>query len=203
LLGAINESKLNKKQEAINNYKNSISANPNQLEIYCKLVYLYNQLNDADNAIYYCCKGLEFYPDNYDLNYNLGILYLMQKNAPQKALEFLEHAKTHNPKNAKLIYLLGVIHIMTDDKITVLDNITELRKLNNPHLANKIEEMMRSLEYNKSNFNVTVVEEEIVDGAINNSEPGNGELPQIHVGDGKTSVNAAGEISIKTKFSKK
>jgi tetratricopeptide (TPR) repeat protein len=200
LLGAINEARPGSEQRAIINYKKSISIYPSQLSAYQRLAHLYNVLGDTENSIHYCMQGLAVYPDDFSLNYNLGILYLIRRNEPLEAVKFLEAARRQRPEDERLIYILGITNIAIGNKAQALGNITELRELNNQYLANQMEEIMRSMEEGRGVDMPLIIQGDTVSGQ---SRQGARE-PDSHADINGQQVKAkgAGEISIKTRFSK-
>jgi tetratricopeptide (TPR) repeat protein len=201
LLGAINEARPGAEQMAIINYKKSISLYPNQLNIYQRLGHLYNVLGDTEHSMHYCKEGLKIYPDDFSLNYNLGVLYLMRQNKPFEAVKYLEAAKKHRPKDENLLYITGIASVIIGDKAQALGYITELRALNNQSLASKMEDMMRSMEEGRG-VDMPLVAQEY-SGAGQDKQALQEQYPQVNISDPQTHSKGKGEVSIKTTLTRK
>ena len=58
-------------------------------------LYLSIVKDDLYGAEFIFLKGLEYYPDDFKLNYNLGFLYAIEQASYKKSLPYLEKIKKH------------------------------------------------------------------------------------------------------------
>ncbi|MFC1704480.1 tetratricopeptide repeat protein [Candidatus Omnitrophota bacterium] len=143
LLGSIYTQREGFEQEAIAFFTKSLEINDGQVEIYNYVGSLHNRIGNADEAIVFFEEGLERDPDYFYLNFNLGLLYLIQKKDPYKAAEFLGKAQAQRPDYDRVLYLSGLTHSLIGEEYAALESVTMLREIKNEFLAAKLEEIIR------------------------------------------------------------
>jgi len=117
----------NRFDEAIEEYESALAIYPiSQVHNYLGRIYLiktekaYRDSKDFITASNYfnsaerCFKeGLRLEPNNLELNFNLGVLYLMRKDKWQDAEEKLKKVLTINPSHRKALLLLSQLYLRT------------------------------------------------------------------------------------------
>ena len=111
-------------EQAIPRYKKIIEDNPEDLNSYLKLGYIYETrsivpfVNEYNEALEYYLKALDLAISSYSssagntgiiiyLNTRIGYIYFEKKNYSQ-AIEYLEKAEEMSPHNAEVAYYLGL-----------------------------------------------------------------------------------------------
>ncbi len=143
LLGNIFSLQKGKETQAINYFKRSLEIYPHQKTVYTRLSFLYNREGNYAESANVLEAGLARYPDDYSMNFNLGLAYLVGMNNPQKAMPYLEKAKKLDSRDVRIFYLEGVAKMMTGHVPEALDDVTEMRRRNEPYLAAHLEDMIR------------------------------------------------------------
>jgi TonB family protein len=96
------------KSAAIKAFQKAVEADPRQVVPYKLLAFAYMTLGDRVNAIAAWQKLQSIAPDDHDLAFYLGGLYMEQKRYPEAAL-LLESAEKANPSDASVQVLLGTV----------------------------------------------------------------------------------------------
>ncbi|MDD5421843.1 MAG: hypothetical protein WC592_00085 [Candidatus Omnitrophota bacterium] len=143
ILGKVYAGQDGSEEKAILYFEKSLAIKPSQTEIYNGIAALFNKLNRPDDAISCFLRGTEHDPDNFELNFNAGVTYLVGKRDAHKALEFLSRADKKKPGYDKLIYLIGLSNFITGNNAMALDAVTKLRRQKNEYLASYLESFMR------------------------------------------------------------
>jgi len=146
LLGAIYSAKTGEEEKAIAYFRTSLAIAKKQPQLYNQIAALYNRMNMMDEAVTVLEEGLRFSPGDFGLNYNLGVLYLIDKHDADGAVEFFTTALKEQPDNERLLYITGFAHVLAGEKAQALGYITRLRDLKNEYLAVKLEDSMRERE---------------------------------------------------------
>ncbi|MDD5069615.1 MAG: hypothetical protein PHV17_02705 [Candidatus Omnitrophica bacterium] len=143
VLGVICAQRGGAEQLAIGYFNASLSIKPDQPEVYSHIASLYHSLSNVDVAISYLEEGLTYAPDNYSLNYSLGVSYFLAKHDSQKAAKYLDKAYELDSRQPMLLYINGLAHLFNQDEVLVLEFITKLRQLKSEYYADQLEEAMR------------------------------------------------------------
>ena len=143
LLGMIYSRDDDKKKAAIEALDKSLSIQPKQLEVYSLLGYLYNNAGDHAAASKTLERGQALFPGDFQMNFNLGLTYLLARQDPYKALEVFHLAEKVKPDNEKLLYIIGMAHLMIGENNKVLECITKLRQYKKENLAIMLEDALR------------------------------------------------------------
>ena len=106
---ALTYKKMNKFDEAINNYNKALEFNQNNYKTYYNLSLAYNELNDMNNALLYAEKSALLCDSDEEV-YTLLSGYYEQKKDYINALKSLKKASEINPKNHLYFYNLGVLY---------------------------------------------------------------------------------------------
>ena len=149
LLGAIYSAKTGEEEKAIEYFRISLDVAKKQPQLYNQIAALYNRMNMLPEAVTVLEEGLKFSPRDFGLNYNLGLLYLIDKHDADGAVEFFTKALKEQPDNERLLYMTGFAHVLAGEKAEALSYITRLRSINNEYLAVKLEDSMREREMGK------------------------------------------------------
>lgn len=206
LLGEIYYQK-GKFDDALFYFKKSIDIYPSQPQIYNIIGVIYNKLSQFDEALTYYERGLKYDDDNFELNYNLGIVYLINKRDPYKAIEHFDKAQKIQPMNSKLLYINGISHLIVGKPEMTLDAITKLRANDNEYLASQLEEAIRQYSQNR-NVDLNEAVENYVATQKNNDTLANTEdntttKRKIEVGPSKVEIKGRGTITIKQQYQPK
>jgi tetratricopeptide (TPR) repeat protein len=205
ILGTIYAQKGGREREAISYFEESLRIRPDQVDVYNQVGFLYNGIGDIDESIKCMNKGLEYAPGDFQLNFNLGLTYLMYKQQADKAVDFLRKAERVNPKFDKLFFLLGLSYLALGDKAPALEFVTKLRKYKNEYLATTLEEAIRKYsqgqgldmgkavdDYSKQPTDKQKAKQE--------EKTEQGETQSLGVGKPTTKINAAGTLTLKTTY---
>ena len=97
---------MKKYDEAINNYKEIISINPNSSYALFRIAFCYEKKHDDDNSLKYYYKCVDEDP-NMDKAFFRLSMYFYRTNKFKKAIEFIEKAIRLNQEKSKYwkIYL--------------------------------------------------------------------------------------------------
>lgn len=199
LLGMIYAAKDGQQGRAISYLERSLAISPKQTAVYNAIGSIYNQMGQPDDAIAYLEKGMKREPDNYELNFNMGMTYLVSKRDANKAIGYFMEARKKKPENDKLEYLIGLSYFVKGDNSMALDSVTRLRHLNNEYLASSLEEHMRKAADGKAADMTNAIRSSIPEAPIPRA-PAAG--PDANVRKPKTTVNATGELIVKTQSQK-
>ncbi|MDD4957075.1 MAG: tetratricopeptide repeat protein [Candidatus Omnitrophica bacterium] len=204
ILGFIYASREGEQQRAISYLERSLNIVKEQPMVYTQIASLYNQMGDLDTAIEYMEKGLEMDPGDYQLNYNLGLMYFLEKHDPYKASECFIAAGKKEPKDERLLYITGFNFVVMGDKAKALEYVTRLRNIKSEYLASRLEASMRekeegnTLDVTGAMQDYTVAPQHAPDG----STPPQG--PAVTAsGEPATTVTGTGELTIKQTFKRK
>lgn len=214
ILGNICIKEKEREKEALSYFKKSISIYPRQASVYVVISLLYRKLNNLAEAISYLQQGLKYSPHNFQLNFNLGFLYLSQKHDPYKAIHFLQIAEKidrvtkKNSDNDKLLYLLGISHMLTGNQFLALEYVTKLREAKNEYLATKLEALIREYGGQNTSFNMSEVMEiyhkEDKEEKLKSNEPSSSTKSHLTVdGPVRREIKGKGKLIIKTRIKKK
>ncbi|MFC1593838.1 tetratricopeptide repeat protein [Candidatus Omnitrophota bacterium] len=143
ILGSIYSQQVGLEDEALSYFKKSLTISDTQVTLYNYIGALYSKIGKLDEASYYYEKGLEYSPDDFFLNFNLGILYLINKHDAYKAIQFLQTAQKQKPRYVRLLYLTGVAHMLTGADFAALESVTLLREEKEEYLASRLENIIR------------------------------------------------------------
>jgi len=199
LLGSIYSQKKGFEEKALENFNKSISINPAQVEVYNYIGSTLNKLNDKDAAIEIFKKGLKFDTNYFYLNFNLGLLYLIDKKDAYKANEYFLKAEKQRPKFEKLLYLNGLTYLLMGDNYAALDSVTRLREIREEFLATQLEKIMRK-HSSGGGLNVTNAIKEYDNRP--KAQPANGDPQTVDLSTGQptSQVSGKGKLTIKTQM---
>lgn len=150
LLGFMYARNEGKEEEAIRYFLKSLEIKKNQIANYTNISSLYNRLGRIEDSLPYLEEGLQHEPDNFQLNYNAGLVYLLFKQDPEHAIPFLKKALKQGVDNDRLLYLTGTAYLLTKKKVVALEFVTELRRVGNDFLAWELENAIRRAEEGKT-----------------------------------------------------
>ncbi|MBP9673948.1 MAG: hypothetical protein KBD63_02550 [Bacteriovoracaceae bacterium] len=100
-------------------------------------IYLSIIKNDIQGSIQILKKGLEFYPESFELNFNLGFNYFFELQQPEKALPFFDKIKFYPKAPLYLTTLVAKIKMKQGDKQSALKLIKEASDKMPPGSAGK------------------------------------------------------------------
>ena len=129
-------------EKVIPQYEKIIKDNPEDLNSYLRLGYVYEIRsmvplnNEYDKALEYYLKALALdlvlEKKNTNiylyLNTRVGIIYFQKKDYLQ-AIEYLEKAAERSPRNAEVIYYLGLSYAKIGEKEKALTSFTKVLEL--------------------------------------------------------------------------
>jgi tetratricopeptide (TPR) repeat protein len=98
VLGDLYE-ELDKDENAISNYQQSLVLNPNQLEVYERIIGAQLALRRYDDAFQTVATAKEKFPTRYEVPYLYGVIYSSQSNYPSAISSFAD-AETLLPVSA-------------------------------------------------------------------------------------------------------
>lgn len=114
------------------------------------LLYMYNDTNRLYKFEEYANKGLEQFPNNEILLYNLAIVNI-KKNQNQQAIDYLNKILILNEKHFDALKALGNLELQKDaevtNKINALPNTTASNKQRNELMQEKKQVYKNTLEY--------------------------------------------------------
>ncbi|MDD4294508.1 MAG: hypothetical protein PHP69_03220 [Candidatus Omnitrophica bacterium] len=203
-----------RENDAITVLKKSISLNPKQPKVYHSLGELYNALLIPEEAVFYFRKGLTYAPDDFSMNYSLGVTYFLGLHDLDNALVYAKKALDMRPENTKLIYINGVLNVYALNFPSVLEYITTLRSLGDEKSAGALEAAI------KEHKPVVISQEDISQansssGAVLNTNSDNsavmiGETSSESINQGKIQVTnptqeitGQGRLTVETRFKPK
>jgi tetratricopeptide (TPR) repeat protein len=129
-------------EKVIPQYEKMIKDNPEDLNSYLRLGYIYEIRsmiplnNEYDKALEYYLKALalDIVSENKNtniylyLNTRVGTIYFQKKDYLQ-AIEYLERAAEMSPQNAEVIYYLGMSYDKIGEKEKALTSFTKVLEL--------------------------------------------------------------------------
>jgi tetratricopeptide (TPR) repeat protein len=129
-------------EKVIPQYEKMIEDNPEDLNSYLRLGYIYEIRsiiplnNEYDKALEYYLKALalDIVSENKNtsiylyLNTRVGTIYFQKKDYLQ-AIEYLERAAEMSPQNAEVIYYLGMSYDKIGEKEKALTSFTKVLEL--------------------------------------------------------------------------
>lgn len=129
-------------EKVIPQYEKMIKDNPEDLNSYLRLGYIYEIRsiiplnNEYDKALEYYLKALalDIVSENKNtsiylyLNTRVGTIYFQKKDYLQ-AIEYLEKAAEMSPQNAEVIYYLGMSYDKIGEKEKALTSFTKVLEL--------------------------------------------------------------------------
>ena len=204
ILGAIYAKKRGGERQAILYFEKSLSVSVRQPDIYNEIAALYNRTGETDKAISCLEAGQKHISNNFRLNYNLGLMYLINKHDPETAAGFFSNARKQKPDNARVLFITGFSHVLAGDKAQALEYVTGLRALRNENLAAQLEAVMREKEQGKE-IDMAGVMEDYAEAKV----PGEKKAEKEHETDkngritlGEPSIrgSGSGEVIIKRTF---
>jgi len=104
-----------------------------------RVYYASEQFVQAEKAF---LKSLELRPDQTDIEFVLGWVYLIGQSRAELAIKYFKLGLM-NIDDEMAHYGLGLGYILLGDKFKVLDEITYLRRKNREDLGSKLEAMVR------------------------------------------------------------
>lgn len=128
--------KLNRHNDAIDAYRQSLRINPENADAWNNLGLAYKTLNRYDDAVEALRQALRINPASFEAWYNLGLAYGLL-NRHNDAIEVFRHALRINPEYAQAWYFLGGIYNLTGNRTAALEVVQKLRRLD-PGLADKL-----------------------------------------------------------------
>jgi tetratricopeptide (TPR) repeat protein len=130
-------------EKVIPQYEKMIKDNPEDLNSYLRLSYIYEIrsmvpfINEYDQALSYYLKALELEASSSSarntgisvfLNIRIGYIYFEKKNYSQ-AIEYLERATEMSPQNVEATYYLGLSYDKIGEKEKALTSFTKVLEL--------------------------------------------------------------------------
>jgi tetratricopeptide (TPR) repeat protein len=212
ILAIISAQRENGTQEAILYLKRSLEISKEQPNTYNQIASLYNLSGKTEDAIKYYKEGVKHNPSNYQLNYNLGLMYLLEAHEPAEAVKYFRQAEKVNPNYDRLLYITGFSYILAGNEAMVLEYITKLRGIKNEYLATMLEETMRKNEEGNDVDMGTAVEEYSKQPRSESAKIVSGQKPQglkpeekssnISISPGNTTatVKGSGTVTVKRKY---
>ncbi|MFH1768841.1 MAG: tetratricopeptide repeat protein [Candidatus Omnitrophota bacterium] len=188
-------------EKAIDYFSKSIDIYPYQPSLFLAIASLKNKLGNAKEVFLSFEQGLKYNPEDFSLNYNLGLLYLLEKQDPHKALALLNKAESLRPISDKLAYLLGITNLLTGKNFLSLEYVSILRDLNKEYLAMQLENFIRKYSEGSSIDISNVMQ-------VYSNQPDN--LPSqkeavkqnLSIDNPVTKVSGSGTLQIKQQFKK-
>jgi len=191
-------------EEAIAYLEKSLAINPAQAELYNNLSFLYNKIGKVDESVVYMKKGLKHDPENFSLNFNLGLTYLLYKHEPSNALGFLTKAYRKRPDFDKIYFLLGITYLSLNDRVSPLEFVTKLRESKNEYLAAVLEDAIRKANQGQTLEMGSLVQDYSKQPKKKAAPAQNKqEEPSVEVSGQDTQVSGSGVFTIKRVFQPK
>ena len=194
ILGSIYAQQNGMEQDAIDYFAKSAEINPRQAEVLNHIGSLYNKIGNVDEAVLHYKKSIEIDPGNFYSNFNLGILYLVEKQDAFNAVTALQAALKQRPQYDRLLYLTGIAYLLTGENFAALESVTRLREIKNEYLATQLEEVIRRFSHG-GNVDMTEVMTEYTEQPKAELEPP--QSPGVTLGPPKTRVSGTGTVSVK------
>ena len=120
--------RLNKKKQALESFHKSIEYNPVNGEAHFELGIIYESILKLEKAMYHYSIARK-HIDSEILNYNFGLLLYNSENF-QNALSPLRKYIIYNPKDVKILEILGDIFIIENRYSEAIDTYDRLIVLN-------------------------------------------------------------------------
>jgi tetratricopeptide (TPR) repeat protein len=187
--------------DAIFNFEQGLKINPKQPQIYNIISVFYKELGMDEKSFSYIKAGLKHNPGSFVLNFNAGITELLINHNPQDAVDYFKKAQKIKPAHQRLLYLLGVSYLFSQQKEMALDTIIRLREIDGWDFAWQLEELIRKIEKGEDiNFGQVL-------GVYNNQpkkekikkEPEN-KRGKVQAGDSNITIKGKGSMQIKQKY---
>ena len=151
--------RLEKFDEAIDNYSKAIELNPYYLDAYINKGICSRDMGKLSEADKEFKKALELYPNNYLVYYHLGITFSrMDKKYWNKGMDYFELAIRYKPDYSETYFQKGILEMkmgLYGDAIQSFLKCKELRKKNDAECEKKIKECTMAVnnilneQYNK------------------------------------------------------
>jgi tetratricopeptide (TPR) repeat protein len=142
-LGLINQSlEQGNIDEAIRYFKLATGVAPDYSESWNNLgraCYTRGRFREAEQAF---LRSLEVKPEQADIEFALGWVYLLGESRPEEAVSCFDKALLVLD-NPMIYYGRGLANLMLGDRFKVLDDVTQLRKRKLEDYADKLEKMVR------------------------------------------------------------
>ncbi len=84
--------------------KKLLIINPDSIVALNSLAGIYFSFGSSEKALSYLTRALELAPNDPVVNYNIGIIYLIESVDPEKALPYLKKAKKFNSSKEPYVY---------------------------------------------------------------------------------------------------
>lgn len=142
-LGLAVNSATGDEDEAIHYFKKAISYDPQYVQSYDNLGRLYYARQDYDLAKANFEKALKISPNLLSSKMNLAWIYLLTNSNPSKAVNYFKQVVAQAPE-ANNFFGLGLAYFANNQRVEVLDVITNLHRLGAKDLAIRLEDTMRN-----------------------------------------------------------
>ena len=127
-------------------YEQAVAINPAFSFAYENLAKGYYAHGDFDKAEEYCLLALEHEPGLVTAQIALGWIYLLGKSQTSEAIEAFEQVLDR--QEASYAYLgLGLAYFLENNRVQVLEMITQLKRSGQDTLATHLEAMLRENKY--------------------------------------------------------
>ncbi len=143
ILGNIHGQEIGNEEEAISYFEKSLALQPKQLALYNNIASLCYRQARFNEAVSYLKKGLRYYPGQFNLNLNSGLVYFFHKKEAKTAVDFFNKALEKRPENERLLYVTGIAYLLTNKPELSLEYVTRLREVGNEYLASELEGYIR------------------------------------------------------------
>lgn len=114
--------------QAIKEFQNAITINPNYFKAYNCIGYVYHLLHNSDEAISYYKKAVQINPDYIVAHNNLGGEYFSLRQYEQ-AITYVEKSVRINPSDAQSYYNLGMAYFYLKDPQKSDENFKKAKEL--------------------------------------------------------------------------
>jgi len=113
---------------SLEQYKRAIQLDPESVESYSNLAWLYVRMKKYDKAVVIFKKALDLQPDNLNSLNNLGWLHVMMEK-DEEALEYFMKALKLDPDNPLIHNNIGIIYLKQGDLIKAKSKLEFALKL--------------------------------------------------------------------------
>jgi tetratricopeptide (TPR) repeat protein len=138
--------------QIIKTYKTILKYLPKEEKVYSNFISVINQSNNPDEKLKYYLEFLAIDSMRFDINFNIGIIMLHQKNDVKGSIPFLKKASEINPTYADAHLSLGEAYAsigLWADALNPLLEANRLKKATNAKLLQNIGIVYTNLRNNE------------------------------------------------------
>ncbi|MBF0484429.1 MAG: tetratricopeptide repeat protein [Candidatus Omnitrophica bacterium] len=182
---------------AVQMFERAMYKDPKYFESYENLGKYYYSIGQFDKAIEYCKKAIEINPAAVNSKLTLGWVYLLGKEDPWTAIDYLKAVVDET--NAKYaLFGLGMAYYMSNQSFRTLEMITKLKSMGDDQFASELEAMIRKGPYNKNSGSSTAIAGAVDQSANDKKQPATKDASRGSAKSYKVRLRAPYEIKSKT-----